>query len=66
LKPITIIGSNSLQAFIFHIVAIFVGFRFLLGYEDSISYGYALTLTLGLVFATALWIKTIDLFRRYS
>lgn len=66
LKPITIIGSNSLQAFIFHIVVIFVGFRFLLGYEDSISYGHALTLTLGLVFATALWIKTLDLFRRYT
>ncbi|WP_233252298.1 acyltransferase family protein [Saccharospirillum sp. MSK14-1] len=66
LKPITIIGSNSLQAFIFHIVVIFVGFRFLLGFESTISYGYALTLTLILVFATALWIKTLELFRRYT
>lgn len=66
LQPLTIIGSNSLQAFIFHIVVIFVGFRFLLGFEDRISYGYALTLTLGLVLATALWIKILHLFRRYT
>ncbi|WP_232819328.1 heparan-alpha-glucosaminide N-acetyltransferase domain-containing protein [Saccharospirillum mangrovi] len=66
LRPVSIIGSNSLQAFIFHIVVIFVGFRFLLGLDDTISYGQALTLTLGLIVATALWIKLIDLFRRYS
>ncbi|MDB2448799.1 acyltransferase [bacterium] len=66
LKPLSIIGSNSLQAFVFHIVVIFVGFRFLLGYQGSISYGHALTLSLGLIVATALWIKTLDLFRRYT
>lgn len=66
LKPISIIGSNSLQAFIFHIVVIFVGFRFLLGFDDSVSYAQALTLTLGLIAATALWIKLVELFRRYA
>lgn len=66
LKPLAVIGSNSLQAFVFHIVVIFVGFRFLLGYEDGISYQHALTLTIGLIFATALWITTLKFFQRHT
>lgn len=59
MRPITVIGSNALQAFIFHIVVIFVIFRYLMGYWQDISYQYALTLTLSLILATALWIKLI-------
>lgn len=59
LYPLTVIGSNALQAFIFHILVIFVGFRYLLGYWHSVSYEYALTLTLGVILATAIWIKLI-------
>ena len=57
LRPVTVIGSDAKAAFIFHIVVIFVVFRYLLGYWHSISYDYALTLTLGLIIGTALWIK---------
>ncbi|MEX1058451.1 MAG: OpgC domain-containing protein, partial [Natronospirillum sp.] len=59
LAPFTIIGSNALQAFIFHILVIFVGFRYLMGYWHSVSYEFALWLTLGLILATAVWIKLI-------
>ncbi|MFN2360322.1 MAG: heparan-alpha-glucosaminide N-acetyltransferase domain-containing protein [Marinobacter sp.] len=57
LKLVTIIGSDAKAAFIFHISVIFVVFRYLLGYWQSISYDYALTLTIGLFIGTALWIK---------
>ena len=58
LRPVTIIGQNALQAFIFHIFVIFIFFRYLLGYWHDVSYGFALTLTLFLIPATALWIQT--------
>ncbi|WP_220348816.1 OpgC domain-containing protein [Alkalilimnicola ehrlichii] len=57
LKPITVIGSDALKAFYFHIIVIFVGFRYLLDYFHSVSYAYAMTLTLLLLLATALWIQ---------
>lgn len=57
LTPISVIGSDALKAFIFHIFVIFVIFRYLLGYWHEISYQYALTLTLCLILATAVWIK---------
>lgn len=56
LRPLTIIGTNALMAFIFHITVIFVLFRDALGYLDTVSYQYALMLTLLLIAATALWI----------
>jgi predicted acyltransferase len=56
LRPITVIGSDALMAFIFHITVIFVLFRDVLGYLHTISYSYALSLTLLLIAATALWI----------
>lgn len=59
LLPFTIIGSNALQAFIFHIVVIFVGFRYLLGYWQDVEYEFALMLTLGLIVATAIWIRLV-------
>ncbi len=54
--PVTLIGSAALQAFVFHIVVVFVVFRFLLGYVDSTTYPHALALTLALIAATAAWI----------
>lgn len=59
LRPFTLIGRDALQAFIFHIAVIFVGFRFLLGYWHNIAYNHALGFTLCLIFATALWIKIV-------
>jgi len=58
-KPITLIGSNALQAFIFHLSVLFVGYRFLLGYWHQISYQQALLLTLVLLCLTALWIAVL-------
>ncbi|SOD51507.1 Protein of unknown function [Pseudoxanthomonas wuyuanensis] len=56
LRPLTIIGTNALMAFIFHITVIFVLFRDALGYLHAVSYPYALALTLLLIAATSLWI----------
>jgi len=56
LRPVTLIGSDALQAFIFHIAIIFLLFRGLLGLFHEVEYGVALTLTLILILATAGWI----------
>ncbi len=61
LGPITIIGKNSLSAFIFHIVVIFVFYRFLFDYWRTIPYVKALTLTLILLALTAVWVKVSSL-----
>lgn len=66
LRPITIIGQDALKAFVFHIVVIFALFRYLLGYFHSVSYLHALMLTIGLIFATALWIKTTNWIQRHA
>ena len=60
LKPITIIGQDALQAFVFHIFVIFVFYRYLFGYWHQISYEHALALTGLLIGMTALWIKTVS------
>jgi hypothetical protein len=56
LRPVTVIGSDALMAFIFHIVVIFVVFRGWLGYLDTVDYMFALELTVALILATASWI----------
>src|SRR5690625_3400110 len=57
LHPLTVIGTDALKAFIFHIFVIFVIFRYLFGFYHNISYTFALILTLLLIPATALWIS---------
>lgn len=57
LRPVTTIGSNALQAFIFHIFVIFVLMRYLWGYWHNIAYEHALIFAICLIFATAAWIK---------
>jgi fucose 4-O-acetylase-like acetyltransferase len=57
LRPVTTIGSDALQAFIFHIFVIFVIVRYLWGYWHNIAYESALIFTVCLIFATAAWIK---------
>lgn len=66
LRPVTVIGSAALQAFIFHIVVIFVGFRYLLGYFHNIPYSQALTLTLCVLAATPIWIVATRWIQRRS
>ncbi len=56
LRPVTLIGSDALQAFIFHIAIIFLVFRGLLGLFHEVEYGVALGLTLVLILATAGWV----------
>jgi len=56
-RPITVIGQNALQSFIFHIFVIFVIYRYLFNYWHNVSYNIALGLTGVLVLLTALWIK---------
>ncbi|QJQ96977.1 DUF1624 domain-containing protein [Halomonas sp. PA5] len=57
LRPITIVGSDALKAFIFHIVVIFLILRFLLGYWQAFSYPQVLGIGGLLILATAAWIK---------
>lgn len=56
LKPVTIVGSDALKAFIFHIVVIFVVFRYLLGWFHAVTYEFALSWAIVLIFASAAWI----------
>lgn len=65
LRPVALIGANALTAFVFHIVVVFVVFRYLLGYVDSTTYAHALTLTLALIVATAAWIALTGWVRRH-
>lgn len=64
--PVRLIGSNALQAFIFHITVLFVGYRYLLGFWNRVSYTHALVLTAILILGTALWIKVFHWFRKES
>lgn len=64
LAPVALIGRHALQAFVFHIVVVFVLFRYLLGYVDNTTYPHALALTLGLLAATAAWIALTAWVRR--
>lgn len=57
LSLVTVIGSDALQAFIFHITVIFLLLRTWLGYLHTVSYAVALALTVALTFATAGWIR---------
>jgi hypothetical protein len=62
--PLTLIGSASLKAFVFHIVVIFVGLRWGLRIRDNIGYGDALALTLGILVGTALFIALAQALER--
>jgi len=57
LSPVTILGKDSLGAFVFHIAVLFIVYRFLLDYWLKISYINALGLALALIVMTAAWIK---------
>jgi len=56
LRPLAVVGSDSLMAFIVHISVIFLLLRRTLGYYQAVSYEHALLLSGGLVVATAAWI----------
>ncbi|MCD9027392.1 DUF1624 domain-containing protein [Luteimonas sp. BDR2-5] len=56
LRPVAVIGSDALMAFIVHISVIFLLFREVLGYYQAVSYERALLLTAILIVATAAWI----------
>lgn len=56
LRPVTVIGSDALKAFVFHIVVIFLGFRYLGGLTHDVDYATALALTLATIAGTAAWI----------
>lgn len=56
LKPLTLVGSDALKAFIFHIVMIFLVLRFLLEGEGMYSYPQALGVGGLLILGTAVWI----------
>lgn len=66
LRPVTVIGSDALMAFAFHIVVIFVLFRDVLGYQQDVSYEHALLLALLLIPATALFIWLLQKVQRRS
>lgn len=64
LRPVTIIGSDALMAFVFHLAVIFILFRDVLGYFHNVSYEFALVLSLGLILATAAWIWLLQRIQR--
>jgi hypothetical protein len=55
LYPITLIGRYSLEVFIFHIMIIFIVFRYLLDYYHNIDYLMALQLTGILIISSVAW-----------
>jgi hypothetical protein len=57
LAPFTLIGKDTLSAFIFHLTVLFVIYRYLLDLWLKVSYGEALGLTALLIAMTAVWIK---------
>lgn len=57
LSPLTTIGKEALNAFIFHIFVLFVFYRYLFDYWQKVSYERALTLALLLIVLTFLWIR---------
>ncbi|WP_447895096.1 acyltransferase family protein [Vreelandella sp. GE22] len=56
LLPLTIVGSDALKAFIFHIVLIFLVLRFLLELNGTYTYTQALGVGGLLILGAALWI----------
>lgn len=56
LRPIAVVGSDALMAFIVHISVIFLLLRNTLGYYQAVSYTHALWLSLAVIAATAAWI----------
>lgn len=67
LRPITIVGSDALKEFVFHIIVIFVIFRHLLGWFHAVNYEFALAWAIVLIPATAAWIsltRWVELRRR--
>ncbi|MBR2514074.1 MAG: OpgC domain-containing protein [Halomonas sp.] len=56
LRPLTVVGSDALKAFIFHIVMIFLVLRFLLEGQGAYTYPQALGVGGLLILGAALWI----------
>jgi len=56
LRPVAVIGSDALMAFIVHVSVIFLVFRESMGLHQAVSYERALWLTALLLAATATWI----------
>lgn len=56
LLPLTVVGSDALKAFIFHIVMIFLVLRFLLQGEGMYTYPQALAISGVLILGAAVWI----------
>lgn len=57
LAPITLIGKDTLTAFVFHLTVLFVFYRFLFDLWLQVSYIEALGLTALLIVMTAVWIQ---------
>ncbi|SDI80788.1 acyltransferase family protein [Billgrantia gudaonensis] len=64
LRPLAVIGSDALMAFIFHIVAIFLVLRFLLGAWQAYSYPQVLGIALALILGSAGWIAMVGWMRQ--
>lgn len=57
LAPFTLIGKDTLTAFVFHITVLFVFYRFLFDLWLKVSYTQALSLTGLLIVMTSVWVK---------
>lgn len=57
MRPLAVIGTDALLAFIVHITVIFLVFRSWLGLLDAVTYMQALLLALALIAFTSLWIR---------
>ncbi|MCC5883024.1 MAG: DUF1624 domain-containing protein [Halomonas sp.] len=66
LKPLSVIGTDALRAFIFHIVVIFLVLRLLSDAWQVYSYPQVLGIGLTLILLTAGWIAFLRWFREHS
>lgn len=57
LWPVTVVGTDALKAFIFHIVVIFLVLRYLLEFWQVFSYPQVLAIGAALIVGSALWIR---------
>lgn len=64
LRPVAIVGSDALMAFIVHIGVIFIVLRNTLGLYQAVPYERALWWSIGLIALAALWIRLWQAMKR--
>lgn len=66
LSPFTLIGKNTLSAFIFHLTVLFIFYRLLFDLWLKVSYTEALVLSILLIIMTAIWLQLKNGEKKYE